>query len=163
MNWKFSSSPASQPTMRSCFMKLTVGRVFLRNKSCVLWLLCNGLIKLREGGRISGWKKNVTLSKDCEVCQGHLDNEVLQVQWSHASGKGWPWKINQKCWRWQVRLVTAMKKKRGPGLLVEQAKKALLLLVFCAAKASAAFVSPQVKWVNWQVFWWEVRGQNSRN
>lgn len=61
-------------------MKLTVGRVFLRNKSCVLWLLCNGLIKLREGGRISGWEKNVTLSKDCEVCQGHLDNEVLQVQ-----------------------------------------------------------------------------------
>ena len=38
-------------------MKLTADRGFLRNKSCVIWMLCNSLIKLGEGGRISGGEK----------------------------------------------------------------------------------------------------------
>lgn len=38
-------------------MKLTADRGFLRNKSCVIWMPRNSLIKLGEGGRISGVEK----------------------------------------------------------------------------------------------------------
>lgn len=71
--------------------------------------------------------KNITLSKDCEVCQGHLDNEVLQVQWSHVSGEEWPWKINQA--------VLAGKGKEVEARLGEQHRKIYCFLLL-QSKAS---------------------------
>lgn len=59
----------------------SVNRGPLRNKGCVKQILCSSLLKLWKEGGFPVWKKKkVILSKDCEVCQGHLDNQALQVQ-----------------------------------------------------------------------------------
>lgn len=74
-------------TMRSYFIRLTWGRgdklseeqaSDVPQEPYEAW-------GRREGFR---WGGSAALSKDREVCQEHLDNEVLQVQRGHASGKG---------------------------------------------------------------------------
>lgn len=117
-----------------CSVKLTEAllgtRAVLNRYSAVAFLSCGR----REDFLFGKKKKKVTLSKDCEVCQRHLDNQALQVQWSHVSGAEWPWKINQKCFRWQTRLCRLGKEKRGWGKIGVATKKTLTASCFCAVQ-----------------------------
>lgn len=97
-------------------------RAVLNGYSAVAFLSCG-----RREDFLFGEKKRDTVQR-LWGCQGHLDNEALQVQWSHVSGAEWPWKINQKCFWWQTRLCQLGKEKRGWGKIGVAAKKTLLLL-----------------------------------
>lgn len=124
------------------------GQVCLRNKSCVIWMHCKILIKLEEAGRISRLEKmqhcpkTVRFAKDIWTMKCCRCNEVMfQAKVDLKKLNRMLEMTNQACDYWWC-------KSEIQAELVEPAKKALLLLVFCAVTGLGALVSPQVKWVS---------------